>query len=62
MKLTEKSTGLGDTIAKFTHFFFIDKLAHWFAVKVLGKQDCGCERRRQSLNKTISYSRKSLLD
>lgn len=61
MKLTEKSKGLGDTIKKFTHFFFIDKLAHWFAVKILKKEDCGCERRRESLNKLISYSRKSIL-
>lgn len=62
MKLTEKSKGLGDSIKKFTHFFFIDRLAHWFAVKVLGKEDCGCERRRESLNKKFSYSQKSVLD
>ena len=37
----KKSEGLGDTIAKFTHFFGLDSLADWVAKK-LGKKDCGC--------------------
>lgn len=50
----KKSQGLGDTIAKFTHFFGIDKLADWVAKK-FGKKDCGCNRRRKKLNKIVSY-------
>jgi hypothetical protein len=50
----QKSQGLGDTIAKFTHFFGIDKLADWVA-KMFGKKDCGCNRRRKQLNKIVSY-------
>ena len=46
--------GLGDTIAKFTHFFGIDKLADKIA-KLFGKEDCGCNRRRKKLNKIVSY-------
>jgi len=50
----QKSQGLGDTIAKFTNFFGIDKLADWVA-KMFGKKDCGCNRRRKQLNKIVSY-------
>ena len=50
----QKSQGLGDTIAKFTNFFGIDKFADWVAKK-LGKKDCGCNRRRKTLNKIVSY-------
>jgi hypothetical protein len=57
-----KSKGLGDTIAKVTHFFFLDKAAHWFATKVLGREDCGCERRRDKLNKKVPYKKSLLLD
>ena len=53
----KKSEGLGDTIAKFTNFFGIDKLADRIA-KFFGKEDCGCNRRRKSLNKVVSYKNK----
>jgi hypothetical protein len=46
--------GLGDSIAKFTHAFGIDKLADKVA-KLLGEEDCGCDRRREALNKLIPY-------
>ena len=46
--------GLGDSIAKFTHAFGIDKLADKIA-KLFGKEDCGCERRREALNKLVPY-------
>ena len=52
-----KSKGLGDTIAKITHFFGIDILAKKVA-KLLGKEDCGCERRRTTLNKKVPYKNK----
>ena len=53
----QKSQGLGDTIAKFTNLFGIDKLADRVA-KFLGKEDCGCNRRRKTLNKVVSYTNK----
>lgn len=46
--------GLGDSIAKLTHAFGIDKLADKIA-KLFGKEDCGCERRRKGLNKLVPY-------
>jgi len=48
------SRGLGDTIAKFTHWTGLDKLAKRVA-NAAGKEDCGCERRREKLNKAIPY-------
>jgi len=50
----KKATGLGDTIAQITHFFKLDLLAEWIA-KLRGKEDCGCSRRRDKLNKLVSY-------
>jgi len=50
----KRSEGLGDTIAKFTNFFGIDKLADKVA-KLFGRKDCGCNRRRKTLNKVVSY-------
>lgn len=53
----QSSIGLGDTIAKITHFFGIDILAEKIA-KLFGKEDCGCTRRRDKLNKIIPYKNK----
>jgi hypothetical protein len=52
----EKSKGLGDTIAKFTRFFGLDTLAKRVA-ELLGKEDCGCERRKEILNKKVPYKK-----
>jgi len=46
-----KSQGLGDTIAKITKFFKIDKL-----VKSINK-DCGCDKRQEYLNKLVPYKK-----
>ena len=56
-KITGPSKGLGDSIAKITHFFGIDKLAEKVA-NLLGKKDCGCERRKDQLNNIIPYKNK----
>ena len=56
------SRGLGDTIAKITKFLYLDRLAHWFATTVLKKEDCGCERRKEKLNKIVPYKKSILLD
>lgn len=53
MKIT-KSTGLGDTIAKFTKITRIDQLAELTA-KAVGKEDCGCKKRQQMLNEKFPY-------
>ena len=49
--------GLGDTIAKITHFFKIDVLVE-SVFKAFGK-DCGCKRRRDKLNKIVPYKKKN---
>jgi len=48
-----KSKGLGDTIHKITTFTGIKK-----AVDVISKvtnSDCGCDKRRDTLNRIIPY-------
>lgn len=56
-KLTnETSQGLGDTVAKITNTFGIDKLAEKVA-NAVGKDDCGCNKRRQKLNDIFPYKK-----
>ena len=47
-----KSRGLGDSIEKFTQATGIKKVVE----KVAGR-DCGCNKRRDSLNRTFPYSK-----
>ena len=56
-KITKPSKGLGDSIAKITHALGIDKVAEKVA-HMLGKKDCGCERRKDELNNIIPYKKK----
>jgi hypothetical protein len=49
--------GLGDLVAKITKFFYIDRLAEKIA-HLFGKEDCGCERRRDKLNKKFPFKKK----
>lgn len=49
------SQGFGDTIAKITHAVGLDKVAENVA-KALGQEDCGCNKRREALNKILPYS------
>jgi predicted N-acyltransferase len=49
-----ESKGFGDTIYKITHFLHLDRLAKKVA-KLFNKEDCGCQRRRDQLNKIIPY-------
>jgi len=51
---TNKSQGLGDSIAKVTEATGLDKAADKVA-KAFGKSDCGCNKRRQKLNKLFPY-------
>jgi hypothetical protein len=47
----QKLQGLGDVIALIIYYTKLDLLVSWFAIKVLGKKSCGCERRKKKLNK-----------
>lgn len=53
---TKKSDGLGDSIAKITEATGLDKAADKVA-KAMGKSDCGCNKRRQKLNKLFPYKK-----
>jgi len=50
-KESKKSKGLGDTIEKFTRFTGIK----WLVKRIFKETDCGCNRRRDSLNKWLPY-------
>ena len=52
----KKSKGLGDTIAKITEATGIDKL-----VKFVAGEDCGCEERKEKLNKLFPYVKPNCL-
>jgi hypothetical protein len=52
----QESKGLGDTIAKVTHAVGLDKLAETVA-NAVGKEDCGCNKRRQKLNQMFPYNK-----
>ncbi len=50
----EESKGLGDTVAKITNATGLDVFAHKVA-KIMGQEDCGCNRRREKLNELFPY-------
>ena len=50
----EESKGLGDTIAKITYATGLDVVAEKVA-HAMGKEDCGCNRRREKLNELFPY-------
>jgi|TARA_R110000868_G_scaffold67164_2_gene199689 hypothetical protein len=56
MQNVMKSKGLGDTIAKITKATGVDKVAEKMA-KAAGMKDCGCDQRRDSLNRTFPYKK-----
>jgi hypothetical protein len=56
MKLTEKSKGLGDTVEKITTATGIKKIVDTVASAV-GK-DCGCGKRKDTLNRMFPYKDK----
>jgi hypothetical protein len=53
-KTMAQQKGLGDTIAEFTKVTGLDKIAERVA-KAAGKEDCGCNKRRETLNKKFPY-------
>lgn len=46
--------GLGDVIGNITYVTGIDKIVQATA-KVLGKDDCGCNKRKEKLNKIFPF-------
>jgi hypothetical protein len=56
MKLTEQSNGLGDTIEKITTVTGVKKVVDTVAGAV--KKDCGCGKRRDTLNRMFPYQKK----
>ena len=55
-KNNNRSRGLGDSIAKFTKATGINSLAQMGA-NVIGKKDCGCNKRKEVLNKAFPYKK-----
>ena len=51
-----KSKGLGDSIAKVTKATGLNSLAQMSA-NLLGKEDCGCGKRKDKLNKMFPYKK-----
>ena len=52
----EEAKGLGDSIAKVTHFFRLDKVADAVA-RIVGAPGCGCSERREYLNQLFPYKK-----
>ena len=52
-----KSQGLGDSIDRFTKATGIKSLVQMGA-KAVGKKDCGCNKRKEVLNKAFPYKNK----
>lgn len=50
-----KSRGLGDDVEKVTTALKIDKLAKKIA-NLMGKDDCGCNDRKEKLNQIFPYT------
>ena len=51
---TRKSRGLGDTIQKLTKATGL-QAATRLGAKLLGKKDCGCNKRQEILNNKFPY-------
>ena len=51
-----KSKGLGDSIEKFTKATGIKSLVN-MGNRVIKKKDCGCNKRREALNKRFPYNK-----
>ena len=51
-----KSQGLGDTIDKFTKATGIKSLVQ-MGNRAVGKKDCGCNKRKDKLNKMFPYKK-----
>tara|TARA_B110000858_G_scaffold93217_1_gene107618 strand:+ start:221 stop:388 length:168 start_codon:yes stop_codon:yes gene_type:complete len=55
MNIKDKSRGFGDTVAKVTKLTGIKSVVDTVSKK-MGK-DCGCDKRRDTLNRIIPYKK-----
>ena len=53
---SNKSRGLGDSIEKITKLTGIKSLVQ-MGTRAIGKKDCGCNKRRDALNKAFPYKK-----
>ena len=49
--------GLGDLVARITKFLYIDKIVEKIA-HILVYEDCGCTRRKNTLNRLFPFKKK----
>ena len=54
---SQPSRGLGDSIEKFTKATGIKKIVNKVS-QALGVEDCGCDERRDSLNRVFPFKKK----
>lgn len=55
MKEDNKSKGLGDTVEKIMKATGIKKVVD-VTTKAVGAKDCGCDKRRDTLNRIFPYN------
>jgi len=55
-KKVTKSEGFGDDVAKLASAMRLDVAADRIA-KAMGKKDCGCKKRQESLNNRFPYNK-----
>jgi hypothetical protein len=54
MNQKQELRGLGDIVAKVAKLTTMDKVAK-FVAKAAGKEDCGCSKRQDTLNKRFPF-------
>lgn len=57
VKVNVRSRGLGDTIAKITRRTGVEKVVKTVVKAVTGNEDCGCDKRIDSLNRVFPYQK-----
>ena len=57
----KEAEGLGDILAKITHRLGVAKMAQDIA-HLVGKEDCGCNRRREILNELVPFKKEDKTD
>jgi hypothetical protein len=58
VKANVRSRGLGDTVQKFTRATGVEKVVKTVVKAVTGDEDCGCDKRRDTLNRVFPYNKK----
>ena len=56
MKESNQSKGLGDSVENFTKSTGLKSLME-ISMGMMGKKDCGCNKRREWLNKRFPYKK-----